>query len=261
MNSEEDIWYVYRHIRLDTGKPFYIGIGKSLNYKRAFEKKGHNVFWKRIVKKVGYKVDILISNLSVEEANWNEIFFICLYGRVDLNTGSLCNLNGGGNGVNPSKGSREKNRIAHIGKKCPDHVKQIISEVQKGNKYNFGKKLTEEHKDKISSKLTGLKRTEENKLNMSKARKGVSFGYVTTKEARRKLSIANIGNKYRQGKIPWNKGVPFTEEQKLQVSIRNKGKVPPNKGKKMSDEQKIKLKAAWAKRRERSKFINGNGIS
>jgi hypothetical protein len=31
--------YVYRHIRLDKNQPFYIGIGRTENYARAFNKK------------------------------------------------------------------------------------------------------------------------------------------------------------------------------------------------------------------------------
>jgi hypothetical protein len=92
--------YVYRHIRLDKNEPFYIGIGKDNSYKRAFEKDKRNKFWKNIVSKTNYEVEILIDDLSWEVACEKEKEFISLYGRKDLNTGTLVNLTNGGDGAN-----------------------------------------------------------------------------------------------------------------------------------------------------------------
>jgi len=52
--------YVYRHIRLDKNEPFYIGIGKIDNYKRAYLKSIRNVIWKQIVNKTNYDIYISI---------------------------------------------------------------------------------------------------------------------------------------------------------------------------------------------------------
>lgn len=51
------MYYVYRHIRLDTNEPFYIGIGtKSTSfssikteYKRAFSKRSRTKYWHNIL--------------------------------------------------------------------------------------------------------------------------------------------------------------------------------------------------------------------
>ena len=56
--------YVYRHIRLDKNEPFYIGIGKIPNYKRAYLKSIRNIIWKQIVAKTDYEIEILFDNLS-----------------------------------------------------------------------------------------------------------------------------------------------------------------------------------------------------
>ena len=48
------------------------------------------------------------------------------------------------------------------------------SEIFKGNKINLGRKLSEEHKLKISNTLTGRKLTEEHKKNISEGKKGRS---------------------------------------------------------------------------------------
>ena len=73
------MYVVYRHIRLDKNQPFYIGIG---NEKGAYSKHGRSNFWKRIVEKTDYEVEILFENLTSEQAKEKEIEFIKLYGRV-----------------------------------------------------------------------------------------------------------------------------------------------------------------------------------
>lgn len=70
----------------------------------------------------------------------NEIFLIKLYGRRDLNKGSLVNLTNGGDGA--------------PGKITPQHVKDKISKALKGkNKgplnVNYGRVLTPEQKSKL----------------------------------------------------------------------------------------------------------------
>lgn len=138
---------LYRHIRLDKNEPFYIGIG--LNESRAYGKTGRGSYWKRIVKKAGYSIDILFSDLTWEEACIKEKEFIALYGRKDLGLGPLINMTNGGEGLcNPSKEVRDrlskttKERLAtqegrdYISEKTKDamkrpEVKKIISEAQK----------------------------------------------------------------------------------------------------------------------------------
>jgi len=106
--------YLYRHIRLDKNEPFYIGIGedssKFINkYRRAYIKSDRNIVWKRITNKTSYKVEILLDDLTWEEACQKEIEFIKLYGRINIKTGILANLTDGGEGLsNISLESREK---------------------------------------------------------------------------------------------------------------------------------------------------------
>lgn len=93
--------YVYRHIRLDTNKPFYVGIGSDDNgkYKRAYNKSKRNIFWKRISNKSDYRIDIVLDGLTWEEACQKEKELIVLYGRYNKNLGTLCNLTDGGDGT------------------------------------------------------------------------------------------------------------------------------------------------------------------
>jgi len=90
--------YLYRHIRLDNNEPFYIGIGTDSQYKRANNFYNRSNHWKNITSKTQYKVEILLDDLTWEEACIKEIEFISLYGRKDLNKGPLVNLTDGGEG-------------------------------------------------------------------------------------------------------------------------------------------------------------------
>jgi len=100
-------YYCYRHIRLDTNQPFYIGIGTKdakystfkSEYRRAFQKTNRNPIWKNIVAKAGYKVEIIFESNLKEEIKNKEIEFIFLYKRKEEN-GKLCNFTDGGDGLN-----------------------------------------------------------------------------------------------------------------------------------------------------------------
>ena len=99
-------YYLYRHIRLDNNEPFYIGIGKKFSpdkiwkhnteYARAYEKSKRSKFWKNIVSKTDYKVEILLESNDKEFICQKEIEFIKLYGRRFNNTGTLVNFDEGG---------------------------------------------------------------------------------------------------------------------------------------------------------------------
>ena len=142
--------YVYRHIRLDKNEPFYIGIGSDLTYKRANEKTRRNDIWNRIVMISGYRVEIMVDDISFSDAKKKEIDLIKLYGRKDKNNGTLCNLTDGGDGT---KGSI-----------LSDEHKKAISRAQKGriimtperrlflSKIRKGKLFTQEQKDKLKER-------------------------------------------------------------------------------------------------------------
>lgn len=95
--------YVYRHIRLDKNEPFYIGVGEDRvgfigKYARSKDKNQRNRYWRSIVNKTPYEIEILVDNLTWEKALEKEIEFISLHGRKDIGKGPLCNLTNGGEG-------------------------------------------------------------------------------------------------------------------------------------------------------------------
>ncbi len=92
-------YFVYQHIRLDTNEIFYIGIGTKNQegktfrqiYKRAYSKE-RNIFWKRIVNKTKYKIEILDEFDDVTKCLKKETELIDLYGRLIEGTGKLTNI-------------------------------------------------------------------------------------------------------------------------------------------------------------------------
>jgi hypothetical protein len=140
---------VYRHIRLDKNEPFYIGIGET--EKRARSIKNRNKYWKNIVSKTEYEVEILFNDLTWDEACEKEKEFIKLYGRFDLGIGILVNMTDGGDGISGHKMNEEA-----INKIKIKRASQVI---------------TEKHKIAISIANTGKKRDEEHRMKTSIARK------------------------------------------------------------------------------------------
>lgn len=104
------MYYLYRHIRPDKNKVFYIGKGTIsiearssesiiFRYRRAFSSKDRNKHWKNIVNlNPNYQVEILLESDNIDFIKQKEIEFIELYGRVSRKTGTLCNLALGGEG-------------------------------------------------------------------------------------------------------------------------------------------------------------------
>ena len=148
--------YLYRHIRLDKNEVFYIGIGSDPSYKRANCKHKRSDHWNRIVKNTSIEIEIILDDLSWEEACKKEIEFIALYGRRNNKTGTLVNLTDGGEGslgVIFSNETLQKRSIALSG--C--------------NNPMYGRNVSKEYGDKISKTLTGKKQSDFTKQKRAKA--------------------------------------------------------------------------------------------
>jgi len=169
-------WYVYRHIRLDKNEPFYIGIGNKKNYLRAYDVEKRNEIWKKIYKKTNIEVDILFDNITKDEASVKEQEFIKLYGRKDLNTGLLCNMTDGGDGIWNCKRTsftKEKLRQQKLGSKNPQYGKKQSEEIKiKRGIYKKGRKASEES---IRNRILGA-------IKSGQAKKTLVITYVSGEE-------------------------------------------------------------------------------
>lgn len=203
---------LYIHRRKDNNIVFYVGIGNLPE--RAFSKKQRNKYWKNIVSKYGYLIEILYDNISWEEACKKEIDLIKFYGRKDLEEGTLCNMTNGGDGVsNLNEESRKKisekikstKPSGFLGHKHSKEVKEKLSEFKKGNKYSLGNKMSEEEKQKRRERMTGRFVSEETKKKLSESKKG----FKMSEEQKKKISESRKGKK-------------LSEETKLKLSLSHK---------------------------------------
>lgn len=88
-------FYVYVHKKKTDGEVFYVGKGKGF---RAWVTTYRSSFWTSVFEKHGRDVEIVVDNLSEEEALNLERELISFYGRRDTGTGVLVNLCDGGKG-------------------------------------------------------------------------------------------------------------------------------------------------------------------
>lgn len=160
---------LYFHINPVKNEVFYIGIGSKI---RAYSKHNRNNWWKNTVNKYGYEVQIIKDNITLEQANIAEMYWIKVFGRRDLNEGTLVNLTDGGNGIEGTKNPKS------------EEWRKKVSEANSGERngnygkkpWNFGKKfpnspkhgpMSEEHKQKLREANLGKKDSEETKKKKS----------------------------------------------------------------------------------------------
>lgn len=164
---------LYRHLK-PNNEVFYIGIGTTKE--RAYSKYNRNKYWRQIVKKYNYKVEIIFDNLTWDEACKLEISLIWLYGRKDLKKGTLCNLTNGGEGnfgmihsvetklkmsnsaknVKWSKERKLNNKKFHELNKVSDITRDKMSNAKKGKKWSESHRLNRLNSTKVISKQTRL---------------------------------------------------------------------------------------------------------
>lgn len=195
---EDRSFYVYLHIRLDTGAGFYVGKGKNQRAWNA-SKYHRNEHWQRIVKKAG-GFAVLFKGQFLSE---KESFDLEIKTIEELKSSGvcLCNQTNGGDGITGWIRTDEcKRKIgnAHRGKIISDNVRKKIAESVK----KCGYVPSKEARKKISDTHIGKKR---------------SLGYKHTKEWKESTSKRLIGNKSRTGQTR-------SEKERKLVSIAMLGK-------------------------------------
>ena len=172
------MYYTYAYLREDR-TPYYIGKGKG---KRIYQKYGRNI----LPPKNKSRIIFLKQNLTEEEAFKHEIYMIDVLGRKNLGTGILWNLTDGGEGVSGLI-HKEETKINHskimTGRKLTEEHKSKISAANKINnpgKFGvmhpfYGKERSEEHKRKISEAMKGKIFSDEHKRKMSEKKQNIKW--------------------------------------------------------------------------------------
>lgn len=170
MKQSDRVYYIYAYLR-HKDSPY----GAKYSPYYIGKGKARRAFSdKRTIKKPASKEFIVFiqEGLTEQEAFALEKYCIALYGRINTGTGILRNLSDGDEGVS-------------------------------------GAVWTEEKRQKLLSRLTGRKHSEETKRKMSQSQKG----RVITQEARQKIAAARKGKK-------------LSIEHRKKIALGGMGRVP-----------------------------------
>lgn len=222
---------VYKHIF--PNNKIYIGITKQKLNRRWANGKGYKLcpLINKAIQKYGWdniKHEILFIGLSKKEAEEKEIQLIKQFKSNNPKYGY--NIENGGNtcGTHSEEtkrkiGVKSKGNKRCLGRKISEeHIQKLykgrMRKYKETGVYGYGgHKHTEEHKQYISEILKGKKRSEEFKIKNSQNKKGNKncVGRIMSEETRKKISKANKGRK-------------LTEQQKQFLSKNSKNKIKVN---------------------------------
>lgn len=190
----------------------YIGQTNKFQKRMGQHTSEQKTYIGKALKKYGiesFVVSIIDEAPTRDVLNEKEKFWIKFY---DCRAPNGYNLTDGGEGCEGQKftdETKQKMRIAKLGRTISDEQKKKQSEALRGIVFS------EERKQNISKALTGKVFTEERKRNLSIARMGEgcnNYGKHFSEEHKRKLSESNIGKHV------------MSEETKRKMSISATGR-------------------------------------
>lgn len=201
------MFYVYEYWDICKDEPFYVGKGTNERcYEHIKEAKRNNKTGNqhklnriRAILQTGKEPDIRIVYEHTDEQTVydEEERRILMYGRRDLETGPLTNLNNGGRGgTSPSAETRKKISDGRKGFTHSEETRLKISEAGKQRTH------TEETKQKMSQSHKGKVFSEETKQKMSDAKKD----YIPWNAGKKLGSEYKTAGSFAKGNKPWNKG-------------------------------------------------------
>ena len=215
MNLER--FYVYEHIRNDTGAVFYVGKGCG---RRSVHDHNRGIYWDNIVNKAqGFSVRYPVQNVDEELSLLAEMELIDKYRKMGVR---LVNVSDGGDGItgyhhtdetklkigkaNATTPKAKGEQHGMFGKKHTEESLAKMSISQTGrmvgeNHPFYGKKHSDETRAKISQGVAGKvqgekngffgkKHSDETKAKISKA----GIGRMASAETRAKLSASCLAN-------------------------------------------------------------------
>lgn len=176
--------YVYIHKKQTDGTVFYVGIGGgSYAFRsryRCYRTDGRSKFWKRTAQKYGLEVEIIVNDISWEDACQIEISLIEKYKKIK-DGGTLVNITNGGDGqlglkrVPWNKGLKMVGVSPLLGSKRSDETKKACSEGQKRRLRDhphsrLNKKHSASSREKMSMIKIGKKLPESTCLSIRNSR-------------------------------------------------------------------------------------------
>lgn len=204
-------YYVYEHLRADTGAPFYVGKGKGARCKST---QGRNTYWRNVVRKCGPPViRQVVAGLDEELAHLVEMELIAKHRALGTR---LTNMTDGGEGMSGYLWTKEaalQRASALRGLKRPD----------------------------ISARLTGVPKSDAHRKNLSIARLGKPISQAAREAIERRPTKPR---RHVQTKMFPRFGHKDSEATRAKKSAARKGELNPRFGVQISEDQKARQIAA-----------------
>lgn len=179
-------FYVYYHVRNDSGHIFYVGKGSGRRLREVSNRK--NPHWHNVVKKAGFTPVILLDNLDEPTALSYEMEFIAWCREAGY---KLVNMTDGGESGVPTTETRLKmSTSAKLKPPISEKTRQLMSINNRGNKRRLGKLHNAATKAKMSRASKGKSKSASHSANIKSS---------WTVERRQQMSRRMKGNKSRTG--------------------------------------------------------------
>jgi hypothetical protein len=179
-------FYVYEHIRRDTGAVFYIGKGRG---GRHCSKRDRNQYWHNVVNKAGgFDSRVVIEDQSEELILLAEIEKISQLRMLGV---TLVNLTDGGEGITGLKHS-EESKLAMSQKLKGKSHKHTPESIEKIRQANTGVVFSDERKEKLRQKTLGRKMLPHVREALNERMKS----FKQSEETKEHLRQVNIGRKH-----------------------------------------------------------------
>jgi hypothetical protein len=179
-------FYVYEHIRNDTGEVFYVGKGKD---KRYCSKRDRNKYWHNVVNKSnGFTPRIIFTDSSEELIFLVEIEKIAQLRKLG---NKLVNLTDGGEGSSGLRYSEASKKLMSERRKSKG-FKHTAESIEKIKQANTGIVFSDERKEKIRQKALGRKMP----LHVRQSLNETMKSFKQSEETKEHLRQVNLGRKH-----------------------------------------------------------------
>jgi hypothetical protein len=179
-------FYVYEHIRRDTGAVFYVGKGRG---GRHCSKRDRNQYWHNVVNKAGgFDSRVVIEDRSEELILLAEIEKISQLRMLGV---TLVNLTDGGEGITGLKHS-EESKLAMSQKLKGKSHKHTPESIEKIRQANTGVVFSDERKEKLRQKALGRKMLPHVREALNERMKS----FKQSEETKEHLRQVNLGRKH-----------------------------------------------------------------